>query len=386
MNQLPAPPGAHLWRWTRDPLALLRDGAAAGPVFRLRLWRPAVVGYRPDWNRAVLGDLDTFRSARSLSGLTPYLAAGVVAADVPGHTARRDALNPHFHRRALLPHEDRLAAVVLPPDGPFEALSWAAGAVRRMLNAALFGDRCDPALLAAFLTPLDRPLPWPLLPRPRLFRRMDAAIAAVLARPPAGSLAAAVAGLPDAAAELRVALAAGYDTTAHTLAWALWHLAGAPRWRAEELLPAVTDEILRLYPAGWIGSRRAVRASVVAGVPVPAGTLVLYSPLLTHRDPDQWPEPDAFRPERFADGRPAWSYLPFSAGRRTCLGAHLARLMLRVALRPFCTGDLRAAAGDPAPAAGITLRPAGPLTLEYRPRRARPARPADPLAAAAPPR
>ncbi|GGK02852.1 cytochrome P450 [Pilimelia anulata] len=379
----PAPPGFHLWRWTRDPLALLADGAAAGPVFRLRLWRPAVVGYRPEWNRAVLGDLDTFRARRSLSGLTPYLAAGVVHADVPEHPQRRAALNPPFHRRALAALAGRLAAVVAPPAGDFEALDWAAGAVRRMLNAALFGDRLPAELLAAFLAPLHAPLPAPLLPRRRLFRRVDAAIAAVAADPPAGSMAAALVGLPDAGTELRVALAAGYDTTAHTLAWALWHLAAAPVWRRPELLPAVIDEVLRLYPAGWIGSRSAVRDTVVAGVPVAAGTLVLYSPLLTHRDPAQWPEPAAFRPERFADdGRPAWGYLPFSAGRRTCLGAHLARLMLRTALAPFCAGDLVVRGGDPAPAAGITLRPAAPLLLT---RRARPAARPAVAAAARPP-
>src|SRR6185436_6602462 len=72
-----------LWRWTREPIGLLTEKAAAAPVFELRLWRPAVVGYRPEWNRAILGDLETFRAKSSLSDLTPYLAGGVVHADVP---------------------------------------------------------------------------------------------------------------------------------------------------------------------------------------------------------------------------------------------------------------------------------------------------------------
>src|SRR6201989_3111295 len=71
---LPEPPGwpalGHLWPWTASPLRLLEAGARSAPVFRLRLWRPALVGYRPEWNRAVLGDLDTFRSRGSLSGLS----------------------------------------------------------------------------------------------------------------------------------------------------------------------------------------------------------------------------------------------------------------------------------------------------------------------------
>jgi cytochrome P450 len=94
--------------------------------------------------------------------------------------------------------------------------------------------------------------------------------------------------------------------------------------------------------------------------------MVLYSPLLTHRDPDLWPDPTAFRPDRFAGGRPAWAYIPFSAGRRTCLGAHLANYMLRVALDPFCDGHLSRLRGDPHIRSSITLRPAGPLWLWSR--------------------
>ena len=81
MNRLPSPrttpPIGHLWRWTFQPVDLLAEGARIAPVFQLSLWRRVVVGYRPDWNRAVLGDLETFRSRGSLSDLTPYLSAGV---------------------------------------------------------------------------------------------------------------------------------------------------------------------------------------------------------------------------------------------------------------------------------------------------------------------
>lgn len=357
-----------LWRWTADPVRLLADRARTGPVFALRLWRPAVVGYRPEWNRAVLGDLDTFRSRGSLSGLTPYLSGGVVASDVPEHDRRRRELNPSFHRRALAVLADRLGEVVDAhrPVGRFEALSWSATTVRRLLNTAFFGGRFPDRLLARFLAPLHRRTPAPLLPRPVLFARVDAEIAAILADPPTDTLAAALSTMDGPVEELRVALAAGYDTTAHTLAFALWHLARAPEWLAPQGLPRAVDEVHRLYPAGWIGSRVAVRDTVAAGVPVPAGTLVLYSPYLTHRDPGLWPDPDRFRPDRFDDGRPAWGYLPFAAGRRTCLGAHLARLLLLTALAPFATGGLAVEHGDPRIRAGITLRPRGPLVLSTR--------------------
>ena len=95
------PPWGHLSRWTGDSLGLLEEGAQLGPLFGLKLWRPATVGYTPEWNRFVLGDLVGFRSRGSLSQLSPYLSAGLVATDAPAHRARRAELNPAFHRRAV---------------------------------------------------------------------------------------------------------------------------------------------------------------------------------------------------------------------------------------------------------------------------------------------
>ena len=362
----------HLWQWTTDPLGLLEDGARAGPVFRLRLWRPALVGYSPEWNRAVLSDLATFRSHGSLSGLSPYLAAGIVHTDAPRHRPRRRGLSPHFSAHALAALEDQLAAVAEArrPRGDFEALSWSAALVQDMLNVALFGGALPAGLLSGFLRPLHHGLPAPMLPRPRVFRRVETAIAAVLADPVPGSIAARLAAAAtgtrsgrELTEDLRVALAAGYDTTSHTLAWAVWHLAAHPEWRDPRALPLFLDEILRRYPAGWLGSRVAARDCTAGGVEVPAGTLVLYSPYLTHHDPGLWDNPHLIRPERFASGRPAWSYLPFAAGPRTCLGTHLAQLMLRTALAPLCHGDLAQAGGNPAVAVGLTLRPRGPLRM-----------------------
>jgi len=370
---LPEPPGlpvlGHLAPWTASPLRLLEAGARTGPVFRLRLWRPAIVGYRPEWNRAILSDLATFRSRGSLSGLSPYLAAGIVYTDAPQHRPRRRELSPHFSAGALAATEDRLAAVAQArrPRGDFEALGWSAALVQDMLNVALFGGALPEDLLSRFLRPLHRRLPVPMLPRPLVFRRLEVAIAAALADPVPDTIAARLGRADHSAVEnLRVALAAGYDTTSHTLAWAVWHLARHPQWRDPKALPLFLNEILRRYPAGWLGSRIAARDSVAAGVPVPAGTLVLYSPYLTHTDPTLWEDPHLIRPERFTAGHPAWSYLPFAAGPRTCLGAHLAQLILRTALAPLARVDLAQVSGDPAVTVGLTLRPRGPLHLRAR--------------------
>src|SRR5690606_17732048 len=106
---------------------------------------------------------------------------------------------------------------------------------------------------------------------------------------------------------------------------------------------------------------------------VPPGTLVFYSPYLTHRAPELWPDPDRFDPTRFQERKPPWGHIPLSAGERTCLGMHLANLLLEVALTPFAAGRAEADGRDRTPRTGRTLSPRGPLwseVVERRPRHA----------------
>jgi cytochrome P450 len=356
-----------LGRWGKAPLELLEEGAALGKVFKLKLWRRVVVGYSPAWNRLVLGGLDTFRSRRSLSALSPYLAGGVVLTDHPEHKPRRAELNPHMHARALEPLRERLAEAVARqlPSGRFEALEWSLETVPALLNEAFFGGAFPPRLFSGFFAPLHRNLPGPLLPRPLLFRRVNAQIERFMETPSPETLAAHLAPLENAVEEIRVALGAAFDTTAHSLAWALWHLASHPCWRTPEALPLVIKETLRLYPAGWLGSRITSRAFEFEGRTFPQGLMIFYSPYLTHHDPDLWSRPYTFDPERFTARRPPWGYLPFSGGERTCLGMHLANLMLELSLAPFLAGELRILSGDASARTGLTLSPRGPLWLEW---------------------
>ena len=366
----------HLGRWGRQPLPLLEEGAALGPVFSLRLWRSAIVGYSPDWNRFVLGDLDLFRSRGSMSGLSPHLAAGVVQTEAPQHRHRRAELNPAFARRPISALRPRILEVLdrALPSGEFDAVAWSASTTREILAATFFGGALPTPTLAAFLRPLDSPLPGPLLRRPTLFRRMNRALQRALPAVPDGCLAAAFRDLPGGLEEVRVALSAGYDTTAHTMAWLLYHAGREPELLAADQRPLAVNEVLRLYPAGWLGSRRAAQDTAFEGISIPRGTLVLYSPYLTHRDPGLWPEPLRFRPRRFLDPLPAWGFLPFAAGERTCLGSAYARLVLGTVLEAFAGSRLSVVAGDPRPRAGITLAPAGPLTLRREQRSTAPAR------------
>ena len=146
--------------------------------------------------------------------------------------------------------------------------------------------------------------------------------------------------------EIMTLVVAGHETTASALNWT-WYLLSchpdvdarlhaeiaaapldaAPGLAQMEALPytqQVINEALRLYPPGWVLSRRTVAADVLGGYPVAAGTDVLLSPYLLHRHPRYWREPDAFRPERFAPEheaeRPRFAYMPFAAGPRHCIG------------------------------------------------------------------
>jgi cytochrome P450 len=221
-------------------------------------------------------------------------------------------------------------------------------------------------VLQSFVEPLDSKMPGPLLRRPFRIRKMQAALEQAFRDPEPGTLAALFAGIDGGVEEARVALAAAYDTTAHTLAFALWELAVRPELNVASAAEHIVDETLRLYPSGWIGSRVSTADTEFAGYPIPAGRLVLYSPYLTHRSAELWPDPTVFRPERFTEPLPAWGYIPFSAGERTCLGAGLATLMLRTAVAAFAGSELTRVRGDAAPRGGLTLAPGQPLWLRRR--------------------
>jgi enediyne biosynthesis protein E7 len=83
-------------------------------------------------------------------------------------------------------------------------------------------------------------------------------------------------------------------------------------------------EALRLYPPVWVLTRRCIHADRLAGYQAPAGTDVFMSPYVVQRDPQHWPEPDEFRPDRFGAGAESaahrFAFIPFSAGPRHCVG------------------------------------------------------------------
>jgi cytochrome P450 len=208
-------------------------------------------------------------------------------------------------------------------------------------------------------------------------------------------------GLPDAAIrdELVTMVIAGHETVAAALAWTLMLLAEhqpvQDRVRAElaahpgpvslldhrDRLPwtrAVIDEALRLYPPAWALSRRAQHADVIGGVPVPVGTLVIVSPWLLHRRPQSWPDPLAFRPERFLGTGPAAAragYAPFGLGPRLCIGREFALgemvVVLSRLLREHRLG-LPRGWSRPAAQALVAVHPRGGMPLTVTPVAGRP--------------
>jgi enediyne biosynthesis protein E7 len=150
--------------------------------------------------------------------------------------------------------------------------------------------------------------------------------------------------------EVMTLVVAGHETTASGLNWTWYLISQHPQVEARlhaELdaaaeLPApslgemeelhytrqVIDEALRLYPPGWVLSRRTIEPDVLGGYPVAAGTNVLLPLYLLHRHPQFWKNPEAFEPERFAPEheaeRPRFAYMPFAAGPRHCIGENFA--------------------------------------------------------------
>jgi cytochrome P450 family 135 len=143
--------------------------------------------------------------------------------------------------------------------------------------------------------------------------------------------------------QLVTLLLAGHETTATGLAWAfdllLRHPTSLARLTAEvdvgedAYLRAVVSESLRLRPVVPLAGRRLASELHAGGLKLPAGTDVTPAIWLTHTRADNYPEPFAFRPERFLDDAPSgYAWIPFGGGVRRCLGASFAELEMRVAL------------------------------------------------------
>ncbi len=198
--------------------------------------------------------------------------------------------------------------------------------------------------------------------------------------------------------EIMTLIIAGFETSAGTLNWAWYLIARHPeverriveearrvlednepldRERIDRLgyLEQVLNETMRLYPPGWIFSRRAIEDASLGDFDVPAGTDIYISPYILHRTAQFWPRPETFDPDRF--GRDAFdedkqaAFIPFSLGPRRCIGEYFAMLEMKIHMALLVPRFHMALATSRPPELdlGINLRSKGgiELTPELRP-------------------
>ena len=175
--------------------------------------------------------------------------------------------------------------------------------------------------------------------------------------------------------ELMTLLVAGHETTASTLAWAFERLPRNPEVLArlrdeidageeDTYLTATIQETLRRRPVLPNPAPRLVMRPVeVGGLSYPAGVCLVPNGYLIHHDSDIYPDPYAFRPERFLDEAPGtYTWIPFGGGRRRCLGASFAMLEMKIVLRQVLASCELGSAGEGyfevARRRNITIRPA----------------------------
>ncbi|MGB6356216.1 MAG: cytochrome P450 [Steroidobacteraceae bacterium] len=195
--------------------------------------------------------------------------------------------------------------------------------------------------------------------------------------------------------EVLTLIVAGHETTAAALTWT-WYLisqhpdtaallqaeadASADRTlgldAAESLqfTHQVLQEALRLYPPGWLITRRTIEADELGGYPIAPRTDVFISPYMLHRHPAFWSEPERFLPERFAgadaEERHRFAYIPFAVGPRHCIGENMAMFEMLVHVQAMSRRfRLTRAGSEPIELeAQINLRPRSNLMMKVEAR------------------
>jgi cytochrome P450 len=385
---VPFPPGdtkpslQRTQRFAADPLSLLLDAYERyGPIFTLRIFHGRVVFMLgPEANHFITvshADHFTWRDGH-MGDLMPLLGDGLLTIDGEFHKRSRRIMLPAFHReqiaaaRSTMVEETERALAGWRDGHVVDLYSWTRHVAMRVAMRALFGIDPDGGLAQRtdaaeqfedalgfwsrdyFLQILRGPrTPWAQMLDAR--GRLDAIIFdEITRRRRTGERGEDILSLLLDAAdedgtqltdeqvrdEVMTLLFAGHDTTTSTVAFLFYELARHPEWAErlassedEQLLEMALDETLRLWPAAWVGPRRAAKTFVFDGVPVPAGAPVNYSSWASHRLPDVWEAPHAFRPERFSPEAkaklPKGAYVPFGGGSRTCIGMRFGQLEIR---------------------------------------------------------
>ena len=390
------PPGPRMPRglqtaiWSRKAQWFLEQSRARfGPMFTIR------IAYEGDWvvitepelvKQVFIGDPRVFHAGEGNQILRPILGDNsVLVLDEKKHIAQRKLLLPPFHGERMQAYGEKMAEIATR-----EIESWPSGVPHKLrprmqaitleiVLETVFGVHGGERMgqlrdaLRDFLDLTTNPLV--LLPiltigpdrigQVPAFRRRVERVDKLLAEEMAERRAAEDLaerddvlsmliqarhddGSPMSDAEIRdellTLLVAGHETTATALSWAMERLTRHPekleRLRDEAeagedaYLTATIQETLRLRPVIVVVIRKLTEAVELGGYELPAGARVVPSIHLIHRDPEIYPDPGRFLPERFLDNPPGtYTWIPFGGGVRRCLGAAFAQFEMAVVLR-----------------------------------------------------
>jgi cytochrome P450 len=354
-------------RWLRlarapaNPLRFLTDlSRTEGDVARVRIGPVKVwlLTHPDDVERMLTDSSGRLSKGKSVEGAKRLLGEGLLTSAGEHHDRQRPLVGRAFQAETLAamatPTIVRLTTAVADTWQPgqtidaFEEMGRLAldviatvalgdedGRLRGVVGGAF--DAFD-GLALPFLTPLAR-VP---LPSNRRFaearRRVDAALADLIAerrRHPSEDLVSVLAGTGMSDQEVRdevMNLFSGHKSVAVALTWALYLLAQHPDALDRTEPRLVLAEAMRMYPPVWVVPRKVGGEgwTTADGTTVPAGTMVVVSTWVTHRDPRFHPDPERFDPERFlpeaSAGRHPFAYFPFGGGPRSCIGQPLAWL------------------------------------------------------------
>lgn len=359
----------------RDPTGFLHERFERhGRVWKTRFVFPAVFAIGDDANRTMLVTRrDEFPQGLGYAR-TPVrwvFKGSIMLQDGDDHAHTRATLTPAVGRLAIQESAARvlevwtrhLAELGPEPQDVYEIAERATFEVAATVLAGLpLGGAVDAFrrlfedVIGGMMVPVPVRVPFgrldrSLRARAALVRLLGPHVLAARAAPPVGLVGQLAHHRDDAGRPLPVEeivehivmLAwAGYDTTASQASWILHTLAQRPDWQArlrDDLDgPAVDNfllEIERMYPSALFFPRAAADDVELLGHHLPRGTLIFYSPYLTHRDPATFEHPNAFDPDRWSGERrvsPARLF-GFGAGPRVCLGKAFAKLQLKLMLR-----------------------------------------------------
>jgi cytochrome P450 len=416
------PPGPHeppvlqTARWLLRPISFLEACRRRhGDVFSVRFLgfnTPMVMLSDPEAVRALYGNREHGLPPGRTLALLPVLGPrSLLLLEARDHLARRRVMLPPFHGERMRAYEQTVREVVAAdveawPEGePFALHPRMQHVTLEVILRAVFGvtDSERRAALAGrlgglladtasaglqFRVLLSRrfggPDPLAALRRRRgeIDAMLDVEIAERRADPREDILSLFLAarfegGEPMDDAEIRdqlmTLLLAGHETTATGLAWAfdllvrhpdvLGRLVDAVDGGDGAYARAVVTESLRLRPVVPLAGRRLNAPLRVDGHELPPGTDVTPAIWLLHTRADRYPEPFAFRPERFLDGAPStYAWVPFGGGVRRCIGAAFAEMEMRIALEEILrrrTLHAATARAERVARRNVTFSPAG---------------------------